>query len=189
MRFYLPLSHLRKQRGMSERALAEAAAVSRGLVRQITCSENFNVTMKSIRHLATFFERDVDVILTAKEIFPEFSTVAIGYKMERDGFGSWKTHLFDFVDEFRRAADSRLIILPPPSSLEPRLIALIASSTRALCEELEITPPAWATRRLFLPTPWFVSEMNSLKASAIVESPLVYRANNIFVHENFLARA
>jgi hypothetical protein len=36
---------------------------------------------------------------------------------------------------------------------------------------------------------WFVSETNSLKASALLESPLAFRASNIFVHANFLVRA
>jgi hypothetical protein len=36
--------------------------------------------------------------------------------------------------------------------------------------------------------PWFVSGMESLKAIAIVESPLPFRIRKIFVLENFLSR-
>jgi hypothetical protein len=37
--------------------------------------------------------------------------------------------------------------------------------------------------------PWFVSEVNSLYAMALFDSPLAFRNNNIFVLENFLNRA
>jgi hypothetical protein len=143
----------------------------------------------SVEKLAAYFERTVEVVLSAQEIFAEYSTVAISYKIERDGFDSWKTHLFDFVDEFRRTADARLVLLPPPASSERRIVALISSVVRALCEEVGVSTPSWALRRHFLASPWFVSSMNSLKASALLEAPLAFRANNIFVHENFLARA
>jgi hypothetical protein len=36
--------------------------------------------------------------------------------------------------------------------------------------------------------PWFVSGMESLKAIALVESPLPFRLRKIFVLENFLSR-
>ncbi len=145
--------------------------------------------MSSIEHLAQVFDRYVEVTVGGPDIFSDYSTVATAFKIELDGFDSWKTHLFDFVDEFRRTADGRLVILPPPSSFDRRITALIASTVRSLCEELEISTPRWATLRYFIATPWFVSGMNSLKASALVESPLHFRANNIFVHSNFLSRA
>lgn len=145
--------------------------------------------MSSVARLADFFDRDVEILVSNPEIFPEYSSLATALKIERDGFHSWKTHLFDFVDEFRRTADARLVILPPPSSSDKRIVALLASVIQILCEELHIASPPWALRRHFLSEPWFVSEMNSLKASAILESPLPYRANNIFVLDNFLTRA
>jgi hypothetical protein len=44
-------------------------------------------------------------------------------------------------------------------------------------------------RPLFLPDPWFVAGIENLKASALVESPVQFRRNNIFVLGNFLSRA
>ena len=189
IRFYLPFSHLRRRRHISERDVAEGAALSRGAVRQLSSPDSANVTAQSMRQLAEYFERDVDVVLSDREIFSDYSTVALAFKVARDGFDSWKTHLFDLVDEFRRTADARLVLLPPPASSDKRLVALVAATVRTLCEEVGIAVPPWALRRHYLTVPWFVSGMNSLKASAIVESPLAFRANNIFVHENFLARA
>ena len=187
--FHLPFSYLRRQRRLSERELADRAALSRSAIRGLADPAAGNVTVGSVDKLAAVFERDVEVLLSGQELFSEYSTVAIAYKVERDGFDSWKTHLFDFVDEFRRTADARLVLLPPPASSDERIVALLSSVVRALCEELGMSPPGWASRRHFLASPWFVSGMNSLKASALLEAPLAFRSNNIFVHENFLARA
>lgn len=95
----------------------------------------------------------------------------------------------NLVDEFRRTLDVRLIFLPPPSELDKSLSAMLSSIVLYLCDEAEIEAPTWAKKRVDLPTPWFVSETESLKAMAILESPLVFRRNNIFVLENFLERA
>jgi hypothetical protein len=187
-RFYLPFTHLRHELKLSERAVTLSSGLSRGAVRQLEDPSKGNVTMNSINQLAALFERDVEVIVGSQEILSDYSTVAIAMKIARDGFDSWKIHLFDFVDEFRRTADARLLILPPPSSTEIKIAALIQSTVHALCEEVSIDTPRWAIRRRFLPEPWFIAQMHSLKASAILESPISFRANNIFVLENFLTR-
>jgi hypothetical protein len=109
-------------------------------------------------------------------------------KIERDGFTSWKVHMMDFVDEFRRSLDGRLIILPPVATLDKRLQALLASTVAHLCNEVGMDAPAWALKSHFLETPWFLADMNSLKATALLESPLAFRRNNLFVQQNFLAR-
>ena len=187
--YHLPFHYLQRTQQWSERKLAEASKLSRGVVRQLLHPASGNLTMSSIEHLAKVFDKDVAVVVGGPDIFSDYSTVAIAFKIDRDGFDSWKIHLFDFVDEFRRTADGRLVILPPPSSLDKRIVALLASTVRALCEEVGSSTPRWAMLRHFIPTPWFVSGMNSLKASALLESPLYFRANNIFVHSNFLSRA
>ncbi len=191
IRFYLPFAALRRTKRLSERALVAASGLSRGAVRQLLRPEQGNATVGSIAQLANCFEADVEVLLAPKqqEIFSEYSTIAAALKIERDGFDTWKIHLFDLVDEFHRSLDPRLLMLPPHRTFDRALTALLASLVRDLCERNEISTPTWAARGYFLPTPWFVSEMQSLKASALLESPLSYRANNIFVLENFLMRA
>ena len=95
----------------------------------------------------------------------------------------------ELVDGFRRTLDPRLLLLPPPPGLPAELHALLASVVLALCWEAGIDPPSWARVRRFLPRPFFPSETESLKASALVESPLAFRRNNIYVLDNFLERA
>jgi hypothetical protein len=58
-----------------------------------------------------------------------------------------------------------------------------------LSQEAGVDPPPWALRDHFLDRPWFVAEMDSLRAMALVESPLAFRRNHIFVLGNLLARA
>ncbi len=118
----------------------------------------------------------------------EFSIVATATKIKQDGFDSWKIHLMDFVDEFIRTADPLLILLPPPKDTDARIQSLLASVVQELCSKIDIEVPPWAEKRYFLEEPWFLSGMQSLKAGAIIESPLSFRKNNIFVHDNFLQR-
>lgn len=177
-----------KERGLSERAITEFTGLARGTVRSVLRLED-KITLKSLFKLTQYLGLDVTVLVGSNSGLPEFSVVATAIKIERDGFESWKIHLMDFVDEFRRSLDPRLVLLPPPKSMDPRLAALVAATVLYLCQETGVSSPEWAQKRHFLDVPWFPSGMQSLKAMAILESPLAFRRNNIFVHENFLARA
>lgn len=106
-----------------------------------------------------------------------------------DGFDSWPVHLFDSVDALRKAPDPVLVQTPAVADIEPRLQALIASTVEALCAETAIDVPSWCLGICPLETPWFVSGIENLKASALVESPVHFRRRNIFVLANFLKRA
>lgn len=99
----------------------------------------------------------------------EYSLPLISLRIKTDGFESWKIHLFDFVDEIRRTKDVRLLLLPPVKGLDSKLEALIASTTLELCREQHWSPPSWALENKFLFQPWFPSQMESLKASAVLE--------------------
>ncbi len=113
----------------------------------------------------------------------------ISLRIMEDGFESWRTHLFNFVDRFRTSRNSSLILHPPVPGLDPRLRALLASTVEALCRELLISLPIWCGGVDVLRRPWFVSGVENLKAMALVESPACFRARNIFVLGNFLSRA
>ena len=184
-----PFKKLSRQRNFSERKFAELLGLSRTTVRSFSQDSDANYTLNSLREAADFFERDVSILVTPKDILPEYSTIAVALMVESDGFESWKIHYFNFVDEFRRSIDPRLILIPPPKKLNIKLRALLASIVRDLAHEAGISTPSWAAKRIFLEQPWFVADINSLKASALLESPLPYRDNNIFVQNNFLKRA
>jgi transcriptional regulator with XRE-family HTH domain len=183
------LTTLRQAQALSERDLASAAGVARETLR--SCERDPRaVRAEVVDAVAQVLAREVVlVIVPERPASSEMSTVAVSLAIARDGFDSWKIHLMDLVDEFRRAYDVRLLLLPPVAALDERLRALMASTSCVLCGEAGIDAPDWARRQYFLSRPWFVSGMESLKAMAIVESMPEFRRNNIFVHDNFLRRA
>lgn len=97
------------------------------------------------------------------------SVTEVSMRMILDGFKSWKTHLFDFVDAFR-ATNQAGLLDPPASGLEARLQALCASTVEALCAEKGLKPPPWCAGVPALDRPWFVAGIENLKAMALVES-------------------
>ena len=119
---------------------------------------------------------------------PSDSVAIISERILLEGENSWKIWLFEFVDAFRKYKDPKYISAPPVQNLSVRITALIASVVETLCEELELNIPMWCCSALPLKEPWFVSGVENLKASAIMESPLHFRKRNIFVLENFLSR-
>jgi hypothetical protein len=92
------------------------------------------------------------------------------------------------VDAFRKAREPVLIQSPVVSELDQRLRVLLASTVKALCGELTQETPDWCLGVRPLATPWFVSGVENLKASALVESPAHFRRRGIFVLANFLER-
>ncbi len=100
---------------------------------------------------------------------------------------NWVIHLMDFVDDFRYYKDPSAIKQSFELTNE-RFDALLASTAMYLCDELGIEAPEWVLKIPACKDPWFVSGMESLKAIALVESPLQFRIRKIFVLENFLSR-
>jgi hypothetical protein len=100
---------------------------------------------------------------------------------------NWVVHLMDFVDDFRYYRDQRAVS-EPFDLTDDRMDALLGSTAQFLCDELTIETPEWIHRLPACKDPWFVSGMESLKAIALVESPVQFRIRKIFVMENFLSR-
>ncbi|MDM8548620.1 hypothetical protein QUF72_01030 [Desulfobacterales bacterium HSG2] len=100
---------------------------------------------------------------------------------------NWLIPFMDFVDEFRRHKDPSLVREPFENGDE-RFDAILASMVECLCDELELEIPDWVWNVPSCGEPWFVSEMENLKAISIVESPVWFRRRKIFVLENFLDR-
>lgn len=188
--FMTSLALIRKKMGLAERMVADQAGLSRSNLRGLESpGQKSNPTLKSLAKLASQLNRNLVVLAVPESCFSDYSTLAVSYKALRDGSESWKIHYMDFVDQFRSTLDPRLLLLPPTQDLSRQLTALLASIVLELSHEAKIDPPLWALKNYFLPEPWFVSGMQSLKAIALIESPLFFRQNNIFVQQNILSRA
>ncbi len=114
------------------------------------------------------------------------SVHAVSRSISSAGETSWKLWLFQFVDTFRRKPDSHLIECPPVSDTSARLKNLVAATVETLCDECGVAVPWWCSGIDPLSAPWFVAGLESLKALALIESPIHFRQRNIFVLANFL---
>lgn len=107
-------------------------------------------------------------------------------KFDEDPKG-WRIPLMDFVDDFRFYRD--VTAIEEPFELgDVEKDAVLASVIETLCDELKIEIPAWLSQVPPCSEPLFLSRMESLKATAIVQSPVRFRLRKVFVHENFLSR-
>lgn len=101
----------------------------------------------------------------------------------------WQIAYFDFVDSFLATKSDLLLEARPADGLDIRSLALICAIVMQLCEENKIQPPEWAKLSLELEEPWFVSKFKSMRAISLVDSPIYFKRNNIFVGDDFLKRA
>jgi DNA-binding phage protein len=184
----ISLRGLMKSKQLSERALAQSSQISRLTLRSALLPHQ-DARISTWAKIAKSLDRQIYLVAEHAQTIAECSAQASGYQVLRDGPDSWKIHYMNFVDEFRRTLDGRLILLPPPKELEVPLKALLSSIVCYLCHEVEMAIPDWAQKRFVLSEPWFPSESESLKALMIRETPIEFRKNQIFVGENFLRRA
>lgn len=103
--------------------------------------------------------------------------------------------LANFLDEFYAAPDGSALS-EPPELLAPKFgdqgqveDAYLAATAEHLAAACDFQIPAWVVddaRKLH--RPWFASQLASLRAVLLLESPPTFRSRNLFVSENALTR-
>lgn len=99
----------------------------------------------------------------------------------------WKVALFDFVDDFRYHKDPAAIAEAFDLS-DVKRDAVLAGVIESLCDEMQIGIPDWLYDVPACRHPFFLSQVENLKAFAIVQSPTRLRLRKVFVCDNFLFR-
>ena len=104
--------------------------------------------------------------------------------------------LANFLDEFRIApsaaalAESPELLSVTQGDVGPVEDAYLAATAEELALAHGLPVPAWTddeARKLH--RPWFASDLASLRAVLLLESPPGFRSRNLFVSENALSRA
>ena len=182
---------IRGLRGLSQRALAQRAGLSfRGV--QLLESPEHDARVSSLGQVARAFglpRSGVRRAVSGLLLEPPGSLFCASVRMLEDGERSWRRHLMDSVDAVRRSRSAAELATPPSTDLPARLRALLAGVAETLAVECGAGAPHWTNGVGPLDRPWFVSGYESLKASALVESPVPFRSRNVFVLANFLDRA
>ena len=185
------LIKFRAMRGLSQRNLAVLAKISYKTLQLLEggLHDPKISTLTAVARALGLPRGLVDKRVRSVFSLPVDSIAVTSARIVEDGENTWKIWLFNFVDAFRNSQDCVLIETPPSEDTSPKIKALLASSVETLCAETEEPPPAWCEAIPPLEKPWFVSGVENLKATALIESPVHFRKRNIFVLGNFLSRA
>jgi hypothetical protein len=114
------------------------------------------------------------------------------FPVAKHSIAVWRIFLDDFYAAPSAAALADAPVLLAPQEKENGLVqdAYLGATAEELARVNSLPVPAWAAadeRKLH--RPWFASSLAALRAVLILESPPAFRARNLFVSDNALARA
>lgn len=177
-------------RNVSQRSLASLANIAFRSV-QLAESGAHNSTIKTLKKIATAlgypqncFEKYLAQFFQQPPESVYISSLSMLTAKPKD----CTNYFFNFIDAARKKHDPTYWTAPPCVDLATKWKALFASGAETLCDELDLEYPEWCGSIFPLTTPLFPAGLESLKASALVESPIHFRKRNIFVLDNFLQR-
>ncbi len=185
------LIQARKAAGLSQRGLAAKAQIAYRSVQLIESGQH-NPSLDTLDRIAEAIGLDGQSFQQYVEDYFRYLPDSVHQASRRivvDGEASWKIHVLNLVDAFRRTHDLHLIMEPPASHAPMKIRALLTSIVEHLCDEQRLVAPEWTMGVGALPDPWFVAEIENLKPMALVESPIHFRKRNIFVLASILDRA
>jgi hypothetical protein len=102
----------------------------------------------------------------------------------------------EFLDDFYASPNAEALAADPVLLATSRgelgeiEDAYLAATAEELARKFDLPMPNWIfTEARKLHRPWFASNLASLRAVLLLESPAGFRSRNLFVSENALSRA
>ena len=104
----------------------------------------------------------------------------------------WKAfwqHLSNFLDEFNAQPNTQILSTPPPD-IDEKINCFLAATVEQLAITHGFNIPRWVyDKKYFLKEPFFPSGLKGdYRFFALRESPLAFRARQVFVTKNVLER-
>ena len=180
------LKQARQEAALSQRALAKTAGIAYKSLQLIEKGHDTRLSTIEKIGQALQYPKFTQIVHNFFLLPPD----SVRYVSLQIASGKdWQIPLFNLVDSLRRDKNRKLIDPTPVINLDKKYRALLAAVIESLCEELNIHTPWWTRAVEPLLCPWFISNIENLKASALIEAPIHFRKRNIFVLNNFLDRA
>jgi hypothetical protein len=160
-------------------------------------SGEVDVGLSSVRRYLDVIRARLDIELdsTTEPGFRPMTLASVGRAARRhvaDGETMLRLCL-QFIDDFQEvepgSRGSLLEDVPPPTG-DARWDAFLAALAEHLAYHGNLPIPRWVDRKgRFLKRWWFLSDLPSVMASALAESPAAFRSRGIFVTADLFARA
>jgi transcriptional regulator with XRE-family HTH domain len=194
--FWEKARRLREERGLSQTAVALRMGTSQSWVARME-SGAADAGMRSVRRYLDAIGARLDVRPDpeAGSGFRPMTLADVAWAARRH-IGDGETVLrlcLQFVDDYREvdpASRTALLDDVPPSTGDVRWDAFLAALAEHLAYHDDLPIPRWVDRRgRFLRQWWFPTDLPSVMASALAESPAAFRRRGIFVTEDLFVRA
>jgi transcriptional regulator with XRE-family HTH domain len=195
MELWSEARRLREERGLSQAAVAERMGTSQSWVARMESGE-VDPGLSSVRRYLEAIGAQLEV--RPKPWPPPFHPMSLAAlaRVARRHLPDQEVMLrlcLQFIDDYREAepaARAGLLRAAPGSTGDERWDAFLAGLAEHLAYHDGLRIPRWTQRGdRFLKRWWFLSDLPSVMASALAESPAAFRRRGVFVTEDLFARA
>ena len=183
------LRSARTSRGISQRALAQAARVRQPGVAAVE-SGSEDATVSRLEHLLNELGSQLTVVPTRRRPVWAAGEAVRRALDDNDQRSAWR-EVIQLNDDLRgadRATCVALAIAPPGRTGDSRFDALIAAITDSALVDARLPRPEWLDEGAWiLDERWDVEEVPSLQASARKATPAAVRRHGVFLDRAVLA--
>lgn len=185
------VAEIRREAGLSLRALADAAGLATSTVHRIEQGE-IRPTVDTLRSIAEAagarltlvpeVDYSISVVGLARSIREDLAGDGDGGPMVRKA--AELVHHFQVADTDRRR---RMIAAGPPPTGDERWDAFVAALAEWLAVRARLTVPAWVyDKGRYLGRGWWVTPMKSMRAWEYAGSPASFQSHGVYLHRESL---